>query len=660
MIDADDLLDAELTEPSPEPMSTEQLAAYLAEMEREAETFRSHELAEQQEWAIKFYNADPFGDEEEGRSQVVAPVVQEVVDYMTVSVLRAFVSGERVVEFTPKEPDSEEATDEATEGVNFAFMVEQDGYKVLHDWLKCGLIEKICAVETSCEEDVKRTRRTVTLSDDELSLAMDESGITRVSDNGDGTHSVTFEEVRERKRYIDRPIPNYEFLFSPRTRHEDESEYLAHRTPKSLSDLIEMGFDRDTVEGLSSHDVSSLDSRDAATWGDDGGRDTNERIPGLRKVLLRKEYARIDYDGDGVAELLRVYRVGNTILEAEEVDDQPFVVFTPFPLAHRMVGNSLADKVMDIQRNKSVLMRQTYDGFYLTNQPRMWLPTESMTDDTIDDLLTIGPGVIVRGRGQAPQPLGQNFSPQAGLGMLEFLSGEQESRTGITRLNQGLDADAMNKTATGMALQSSQGQQIEEFVALNFAKAVARLFVKKLRLMIEHGDPIMMRVDGEFKQANPSDWTDDVGVNVRVGLGSGKRDQRVQNRMMLAGVMEKADAVGIVTPKQAYNVVAGLVRDLQLGDPNTFVTDPESEEGQALAAQQGQQSDPEVEKTKIKAQADMAIAREKMQLDAQLQREKMQMETQIAAERASIEAAVAMSGGGNTGDGYRPGGSLAA
>ena len=648
-------------------MTDGQLAAYLQEMEREAISFRSSDLADEQAVALDFYEAKPFGDEEPGRSQVVVPVVQEVVDYMGVSVLRTFVSGDRVVEFEPRDEESEVSAEEATEAVNHTFMREQDGYKVLHDWLKTGLIERICAVETMCIEDERRTRRTVTVSEEELALMMGEGApIIQASDNGDSSFTVKLEEVRKRKRYIDMPIPNYEFLFSPRTRHEDESEYLCHRTKKTMSQLIEMGFDRDTVEGLPAYDISNIDEREDATWDDEWNTSQNENIPGLRKVTLCKEYARIDYDGDGIAELLRVYRVGNTILEAEEVDEQPFVVFCPFPRPHRMVGNSLADKVMDIQRNKSVILRQSFDAMYQSNDPKLWLDEQSITDNTIEDLLTKGPGVIVRGRGAAPVPMITPVDVSKSLSMLEYLSGEQESRTGITRLNQGLDADAMNKTATGMALQSAQGQQMEEFVARNFAEALSRLFMKKLRLMIEHGDPIAMRVDGEYRQANPSQWSDDVGVTIRVGLGSGKKEARLAARLQVAQLQTQAyaEGTGLVDEKRLYNTGAGIVRDSGLGDPNDFFIDPDGEEFQPQEKQdpEAAKAMAEVEKARAKGEVDLQIAREKMVGEMQIAREKMEAEMELSREKALLEAGIAQSRAENDAalKGMRAGGSLAA
>ncbi|MGJ3630165.1 portal protein [Sphingomonas sp. MMS24-JH45] len=65
--------------------------------------------------------------------------MQETIDYMAVSVLRTFVSGDRVVEFEATNEEDEGGADEATSAVGFNFMRQQDGYRVLHDWCMTGL-----------------------------------------------------------------------------------------------------------------------------------------------------------------------------------------------------------------------------------------------------------------------------------------------------------------------------------------------------------------------------------------------------------------------------------------------------------------------------------------------------------------------------------------
>lgn len=668
---------------SPEPVSETELVALLQNEERLASSYRSTELADQQRTAIEYYEAMPFGDEEEGRSQVVSPDVAEAVDYMTISILRTVVSGDRVVEFEAKSAEDEDSAAEASEAVNYQFMRGQDGYKVLTDWLQSGLIEKIGVIKTRAIKETKRHReRLADVSEDVLVALMDEPGVQVLAatpDEETGSYIVDVETVRPYTRYEDIPVPSEEFLFSARMRDVDQIGYKCHKVLKTKSELIEMGFDRDQVENLPlSFAQISYDIRHSTRWQDEG-LIPDTPVPGLEKVWLREEYLNIDLNGDGVAELLQVFRVEGEILSIQEVEENPFVVFTPFPRAHRMVGNSLADKVMDIQRIRSVVLRQTLDGIYQTNNPRLWLPDECQNENTIDDLLTVRPGGIVRGRGAggAPQPLNEPFDVSRGMAMLQYLAGEQESRTGITRLNQGLDADALNKTATGTALMQAQGQQFEEFIARNFAEAMARLFMKKLRLMIAAGDPLAVRVEGGYKTVDPKNWSSEMDVSIRVGLGSGRKDQRLAYRSQLLQFQQLALQAGMITPKHLSNNMFGWIRDASLGNPNDYWQDPEADDFQP----QEQQPDPKMIEAQQKAQAKQAelqlksadlnrkaqadqtnamIKAQTAQMNAELAQTKAELEAQLELRRQDMEMDMARQKGIAAMIGRnRPGGSLA-
>jgi hypothetical protein len=53
----------------------------------------------------------------------------------------------------------------------------------------------------------------------------------------------------------------------------------------------------------------------------------------------------------------------------EEVDYQPFEYWTPYPMQGRLIGQSLADKTMDIQRVNTVLERNMLDSLYQQTAP---------------------------------------------------------------------------------------------------------------------------------------------------------------------------------------------------------------------------------------------------------------------------------------------------
>ncbi len=553
---------------------------FLAFLKNEEARAEDSDTDDRREVAISFYNGELFGDEEEGRSQLVTRDVAEVVDYMTVSLLRTVASGDRVVEFEGRTSAQDQYSDDATEIIAQTFMRRQKGYQLLHDWVKAGLIEITGVVKTYPEPQPKKRRALQNVSALQLAMAQQQGvEVIEAEETGEfdeqGTPLFNVTVLQEQPpKFCDHAVPNEEFRCAPDARDLDSSVYLAHLPPKTISDLVTMGFRKADVEDL--EHVAVEDGTLARVR--DGNRDTNIDRQGANTLLnYREEYVLYDLNGDGIAERLMVHRVGNHVLAVEEVEDHPFEEWCPFPMPHRRIGQSLAEKVMDIQRTRSVVLRNTMDGFYASNKPVTYVHEDSMGDSTVEDILSPAHGKLVRWRGAVPPTERTNyFDPGSGLSMLEQLVGERESRTGITRLNQGLDADALNKTATGTALMQAQGQQIEEYLARNFAEAMARLFAKKLKIMKRYGGIQPLRVDGEFREVDPTLWDEDMDLAIRVGLGSGRKDQRLSNRMQLLEIQKLCIQSGlrIVSEEHIYNSLKGIAADAGLGNVNDFAADP--------------------------------------------------------------------------------------
>src|SRR4051812_1465230 len=119
------------------------LLAFLREEEARG---RNEELVLRAETNLRSYNGDPYGDEEDGRSQVVSRDVAETIDQMQISVLRAFVSGDKFAEFEPLDASDVEGSDDSTEAVHRQF--SRKGYQLLHDWFKEGNLATLGFVKT--------------------------------------------------------------------------------------------------------------------------------------------------------------------------------------------------------------------------------------------------------------------------------------------------------------------------------------------------------------------------------------------------------------------------------------------------------------------------------------------------------------------------------
>lgn len=590
-------------------------------------------LEEERETAIQRYNGEPYGDEEEGSSQVVARDTAETVDYTVISILRTITSGERIVEFTH---NNTEAAHEATETIMYLFMDEQDGYRTVHDWLKAGLLEKNAVAMTYVEEQPPKRKVVEGVSAAELELAQQQGmKIIEAEQTGGTDEDPVFTVVAMVERppkFCDAAVPNEEFYCSPDARTITEAALKGRRVRKSLSDLIAMGFDRDEVETIS----SDGDYNDTVSNARDENRYNADAIrQGLaRMVWWHEDYVTYDLNGDGIAETLYVQRSADfkvfAIEEMEDADDHPFEDWCPFPMQHRRIGQSQFDKVGDLERINTVVMRQTLNGIYIGNNPSTYVHEDSIGDNTIEDLLTVRPGRLVRWKGSQPPVERQgSFDPSIGFNAMEFIDRRREMRTGITRLNMGLDEETLNDTAKGQAQLIARGEQVEEYIARNFGNAFARLITKKARLLQRYGKPILVPIDGEWKKIDPSQWPEDMMARPRIGLGATRREQRIAARREVIAMQAQAlqAGIGIVDDDKFYNSAKGFINEIGgIGEPSEYFNEPPKDE-QGNPIPKPPQPDPAM----AKVQADAQLQQQKQQGEQQMSAVKLQGEQQVAA-----------------------------
>ena len=657
--------------------------------------------------AIAFYDGKPYGDEVEGRSQAVTRDVSEVIDTQQVGIMNTVLASGKAVEFET-EPEQQIGDDgqpamqpiegsqgedgqpqmrpvmvdygeEATAAIRHQFFRKQNGYRVLHDCLKAGQMELTGIVKTYVEPQPPKREQRQLLADEVTETEqgpMTADGLRIVSaDPIDIGLYDAIVEVPQPPLHRDAAVPNEYFRVSPDAETLDDAVYVGERMQRSLSDLVKLGYDIAELEGVvgqGATDTTLERARDANRSVDRGSVGNR---PGVNRMIwLEEEYPLYDLNGDGIAERLFVHRVGNVVLNVMEVDEQPYSGWSPFPRQHRLIGDSTADKVMPFQRIRSVLLRSALDSLYIANAPRTLVDEGSMTVDTIDDLLTVRPGGLIRYKGTAPTPLQQVDTSQTAFNAMEMMAGEREGVTGVTRQSQGLNPDTMNKTATGMGMLMAQSQQIEQYVTRNFVEfIVASMFAKRYRLMRKYGQPFRMKIEGKYRTVDPRKWPEEIDMNINVGLGTGNKDQKVAYRTQLLQIQQGVVQAGgrIVSEKQVYENIRGFVQDTGLGSPSEYVMnpddlppaqpqpDPETVKAQADAQTQQakdaqahelamsrlqlQQAEADAS-NELKARQqefDLAAAREKQALADDLARGKAEFEAQLAVERQQFDMRLA-------------------
>lgn len=676
--------------PMSRPMSDADLKAVLRERLDSAIGLGEGRLARARRDAMRHYHGEPFGNEVEGRSQVVSRDVAHAVESLMPSLIRVFTSGDEVVRFEPIGPEDEAAAQQATDFVNWIWNRQNEGFRNFYSWFKDALLLRLGVVKIWWEEKVEHGRETyegltaaqVALLEIDPEIVIVARGPSRVppplalppAAEAAAVEAavavgliappdpVPLEELFDvevrRTRPVGRvrvaPVPPEEFAIAPDAAGLEERPFCMQRTRRTVSDLVALGYDRAAIQAVASK--SSFDAPERRARLDRADAFALMRAPGhdpsLREVTVTEAYLRIDRDGDGIAEYRMILAAGDDcelILEDREVDDNPFAALTPILLPHAFHGVSIADQTMDIQLIKSTLWRQMLDNLYLANNPEKEVVASEVN---IDDLLTSRPGGLKR----VKQPgmirvLTTPFTAGASFPMLEYADGVLEGRTGVTRYNQGLDADALNKTATGISLISNAGQQRPELIARVFAETgVKRAFRRILQLVCQHQRQAQaIRLRGKWVNMDPRQWNHRMDLAVTVGLGTGNKDQKLAHLNMIAAKQEQIlTTVGVenplVTLDNYYNTLRRLVEAADLKTPDLYFTDPKerAEEmaaaginpGAALAGLGGEEAEEDT------APDQAALERARLELDfarLELERQRQVDETELARLKLKLE-----------------------
>lgn len=365
------------------------------------------------------------------------------------------------------------------------------------------------------------------------------------------------------------------------------------------------------------------------------------------RVEVVELYLNIDYDQDGISEWRQVV-VGGLHNERHILSNEPWGGNVPYtdlvanPMPHRWRGRSLFDDLYDIQRIKTVLMRQTLDNLYMSNNPQITANWATIRNP--DALISRQLGSVIQTSGDPNQSIAVHSVPfvaKDSFQMLEYLDMTIEKRTGVSRSTMGLDVDALqHQTATAVQMTQQAAYTKVETFARNIAEAggLKRLFKCLLHLFVENQRKSRtLRLRGEWVDIDPKAWNVDYDVEINVGLGAGSRDRDLA---MLQGVTQKQELViqqagplnPYVTIAHLFNTYRKMAIAAGLKNPEQYFPEITQEQLQAE-----QQKPPPPNPEQIKAQAQMQLKQMEIQGNLQIRQAELQAEMQRDERKAQAD-----------------------
>ena len=620
----------------------------------------SSKLIQERADSLKYYLGEPFGNEVEGQSQVVVHSVADTVEWVLPSLLKIFTSGDEVVRFEPRGPDDEEAAAQQTEYINYIWYNDGNaGFMTFHTLFKDELIQKNGILKTWWEEREERKEETfenqsieqIQLLTQPEDLPEDERvEIAEQEQNSDGTYDITLRRWQKVGRVKIDNIPPEEFVISRDAKSIQDARLVGHRSRRTVSDLVELGYDYATLEeiGGEASDIPEDEEELVRRSADDEiGTQPTRRDRSQRQVWYFEGIVKADVDGDGISEdrfvaLAGEKGKGRLLANKPWGKRRPFAGITPCPMPHRFVGRSLADMVMDLQLIESTILRMMLNSGYAAINPMKIVADGGDVD--MDALLTPRVGGVVRAADvNAIREIITPFIGKELFPVMEWLQNMRENRTGVTRYNQGLDSDSLNKTARGISqIMSASQQRIELIARIAAETGIVDAFRNIQELVIKHQRrPRMIRLRNKWVEIDPRAWTSEMDVKISVGLGTGNKDQMLQHLQLIAAAQEKIIMLQggpngpIVDWNAIYKTASKIAQNAGFKDGDQLFIDPSSAPPQ-------QPPGPSPEQQKMQAEMEMDKARlemdaQRQQMDVQAMREKAAAEIQIEREKAMAQ-----------------------
>ena len=647
----------------------EEAARYYFRIAQNYDTYLSRERVT----ASQYYAGRPFGNEQEGRSQIVMTVVRDTIRSMLPSLLRVFTAVEDPVSFEPAASEqlgndqlATVLSRQATDYCRWALFTANAGWQVLHDCLLDALTRKAGWVRWHW--GAKRHVRTEVcegLLQPQLQMLLAEPGISaqrivrrpmtqaeqqalqRTPDGqmwlGQGGPAEYWSATITRSAQQAWPrveaVPSECVWVVADAATVEDARAVWHVRDVTASELIEMGLPEDKVLAHQDTLMRPQQRREMIARNQAQGYNIRSSPPNDRSmsyVRYCEGWVRLDADNDNRAELLHVHMLGNatTLVQWERVDEIPLACFTPYREPGRVIGSSVADMVMDLQRVESRVMRATLDSLGQSMFPRTAVV---LGQANLADVRQTAIGSIIRVAQQgAVQELVKPFAGKEALPVLEVLEAIRESRTGITRASQGLTVDELQSTApVAVSQQTSAAQDRLDMVARTLAETgLAPLYTGLLKMMARQQDrPNVVRIRGAWVAIDPRALATMWETSVNVG-GKGMPAERMALLGQIAAKQESIMQVGglqnpLAGVPEYRNTLARMLETAGISDVSSYFkalppgfqppAQPQPPNTDLILAQvQGQKTSADIENDR----ADQQTKRAQMLLEDDRERDK--------------------------------------
>ena len=580
------------------------------------------ELSDERQKSTYEYAMIPQGHlKPQGVSRIVSSDTVEAIEGYTAVLSELLFDNNKLAKFKAydRTPLAYHKATAASELLNHCLFSKNRGWSILNTWLKSALMWKLSAVtwtyaseeKVSFEEYevIDSTALDVLLSDPEITT----TGDIYLDEQTGNYLDVRLKRTKVTNKVVVSAVPPETLRVGRGATGIHDASFVGFEEEMTRSEIRERwpeaaeGVDWSSVDS-NIHYAMNLNTDSLARKQAIGttlllGSGDDNQLEATESAVVLRCWVYVDRDGDGIAELKYIVRVGDTILEEEDADHIQVATFTPFEIPFELEGLSMSDMVRPSTLASTAILRGFVENTYLTNY------APKIADPNVVDfsaLQNMKPKQIIASNGN-PQGAVASLPPEqistGTVPLLQFLQGHKEQATGLSKAAQGLnDALYVSGNSEAKVSQVQSAAQIRiQFIARRFMETGGRELL----------EGIYRTMQKEMRGGSVGDYTGnqrylDVLINdlpgieymsVEADVGDASNQTQLQKLQMIGQqilpALRDAGAGAVVAPTAASTIAVQAFDALGL-DPLDYLIDINTDEFKKKA-EEGQKSDQEAQ-----------------------------------------------------------------
>lgn len=628
-----------------------ELGAKIRAQLHECAGWDGDQISQDRVTALNYYYQRERGDEQAGRSRVVAGDLSAMVEANLAQMLESFTNS-NIAEFVATgKSDDEQAQLESAVVVDFV-MHRNNGYQEIGAAVKDGLLLRNGWVYVDVEQTTKSETLELENVEPAAFVAMRENGVeVDVLKFDENERTAKIRVTRTQTRFLYQAQDPANVLYPKQWHSQDVQEipFIARRHIEPRDKLIRRGFPKNKVNRLTAFDMD--------TKVDSMARDIRQ-VPAIQAAMDKSQeliewfecFCLVD-SGDGTSERRRIGVAGknhDSILENVPVALVPLATGSPFINPHRLTGISLFDKLKQGQDINTSLSRALLDNVNTVIKNRTAFLDGKVNVEDLEDGRPNGNIRVRASVGDARKAIVPFVQPDISSGILSNLNYQRQVRTEMGGASLELATGQMQMAGGRIGSQGvDRAFSVMEQLAAHMTKNVAESLIRNSFLLAHatirefFSDPIDIKVDGRWEQVSPNAWKHRSAVNVKIGMSPQERARKestmraiVESQVALA---QQGEDGTLVDSERFYKALTDWGRYAEIPNPEQYYIDPRTPEAQQAAKAKAEQA--QAAQAQSRALMSQAVGLE--QLRAAMDKYKTDIEYQFKYWAETLRAEIA-------------------